>query len=256
MQGAADQAKQVAGDVAAQAKDQATGQLANQKDRAASSLGGVADALRQTSQNLNQNEQSTVGNYVNQAADQVERFQGYLRNQDIGAIIDDVERMAREQPVMFLGGAFMLGLVAARFLKSSGQGGRYGSSYGRSRSYTTGGYGGGSYSSRSYGDRASTYGPSGTTTGSSYGSTATTGFSGATGTSYGAAQAGTIDSDFGASSPATGAATSSGTAGDYSPQSGTGLAGAETSDRTSTSVPGSDSSGSRSNRERGSTEGA
>ena len=196
MQGAADQAKQVAGDVAAQAKDQATGQLASQKDRAASSLGGVADALRQTSQNLNQNEQSTVANYVNQAADQVERFQGYLRNQDVGAIIDDVERMAREQPVMFLGGAFMLGLVAARFLKSSGQGGSYGSSYGRSRSYTTGGYGGGSYSARSYGDRGTTYGPSGTTTGSSYGSTATTGFSGATGTSYGAAQSGTIRQRF------------------------------------------------------------
>ena len=135
VQGAAEQAKQAAGDVAAQAKDQATGQLASQKDRAASSLGGVADALRQTSQNLNQNEQRTVANYVNQAADRVERFQGYLRTQDVGAIIDDVERMAREQPVLFLGSAFMLGLVAARFLKSSGQGGRYGSSYGRSRSY-------------------------------------------------------------------------------------------------------------------------
>ena len=184
----------------------------------------------------------------------MERFQGYLRNQDVGAIIDDVERMAREQPVMFLGGAFMLGLVAARFLKSSGQGGRYGSSYGRSRSYTTGGYGGGSYSARSYGDRGTTYGPSGTTTGSSYGST-TTGFSGTTGTSY-APRAGKTDSDFRASSLTTGDAASSGTAGDYSSQYGTSLAGAETSDRTSTSDPGSASSGNERSRERGSTEGS
>jgi hypothetical protein len=36
-------------------------------------------------------------------------------------MIQEVERFARRQPALFLGGAFTLGLIAARFLKSSSE---------------------------------------------------------------------------------------------------------------------------------------
>jgi hypothetical protein len=35
--------------------------------------------------------------------------------------VDEVENFARRRPAMFLGGAFLLGLAATRFLKSSRQ---------------------------------------------------------------------------------------------------------------------------------------
>ena len=59
-----DQAQGVAGQVAGQAKEQATSQLASQKDRAVDGLVTVAQALHQTGQTLQQQEQSTVAGYV------------------------------------------------------------------------------------------------------------------------------------------------------------------------------------------------
>jgi hypothetical protein len=56
---------------------------------------------------------------MDSAVDQIERFAGYLRNRDVGQMVDDVERFARRQPGLFLGSAFTIGLLAARFLKSS-----------------------------------------------------------------------------------------------------------------------------------------
>ena len=58
---------------------------------------------------------------------------GYLRGKDFDRMVDDLEGFARRQPALFLGGAFMLGLLAARFLKSGNPRG-YGSgdgSFGR-----------------------------------------------------------------------------------------------------------------------------
>ena len=59
--------------------------------------------------------------YVDQAADQVERLSEYVRERDVVQIAGDVEKFARREPALFLGGAFVLGLCAARFLKSSAQ---------------------------------------------------------------------------------------------------------------------------------------
>jgi hypothetical protein len=42
-----------------------------------------------------------------------------LRNKDVGELFQDAQRLARRQPVAFVGAAFVLGLVGARFLKSS-----------------------------------------------------------------------------------------------------------------------------------------
>jgi len=118
---AADQAKQTTGEVVDQAKQQATSLVAAQKDRAATSLGDVAQALRHTSEQLQGPEQEFIHQYVDKAADRVEHLSDYLRSRDVRDIVSEVEQYARRQPVLFLGGAFVLGLVGARFLKSTSQ---------------------------------------------------------------------------------------------------------------------------------------
>jgi hypothetical protein len=116
-----DQAKEQAGQVVDQAKEQATSQLSTQKDRAADSLGTVADALRQSGKHLRDNDQQGFAGYADKAAERVEQFSGQLRGKDVQEIVRDVERYARQQPAVFLGGAFVLGLLGARFLKSTAQ---------------------------------------------------------------------------------------------------------------------------------------
>ena len=124
--GVVEQAKDKAQELASQAQQKAGEQvqsgLARGKSRAAETLGGVAQSLRLSSQHLREQNQEGTGRYVEKAAQQVERLSSYLQNKDVGEVIDEVEDFARRQPALFLGGAFALGLLGARFLKSSRRG--------------------------------------------------------------------------------------------------------------------------------------
>lgn len=116
---AARQAQDRVGDLADQARSQAGSQLASQKDRVADTLGGVAQRLRQTGHQMQDQDDLGLTRYVDRAASQVESFSNYLRQNDIGGLVDDVERFARREPAIFFGGAFLLGLLGARFMKST-----------------------------------------------------------------------------------------------------------------------------------------
>jgi hypothetical protein len=61
-----------------------------------------------------------VAQYVEQAADRIEQFSSRLRDRDLGDLMRDADRFARRQPAVFIGAAFMVGVLAARFFKSSG----------------------------------------------------------------------------------------------------------------------------------------
>ena len=116
----ADQAKQTVAHVAGQAREQVRSRADAQLDRAAQGLDAMAQALRQTGQQLReQNQNGLAPQAVDVAADQVERLASYLHSHDVGQLVSQVEDVARRQPALFLGGAFALGLLGARFLKSS-----------------------------------------------------------------------------------------------------------------------------------------
>lgn len=133
------QAKEKAGTLAEQAKTQVKSQLTSQKDRAAEGLGGMAEALRQTGDQLKQQETPVpIGQYADRAAEMVDQVAGYLRTKDIDQIVGQVEDLARQRPAVFLGSAFVLGFMATRFLRSSapsggGNGQHQGSGMGQAR---------------------------------------------------------------------------------------------------------------------------
>jgi hypothetical protein len=89
------------------------------KEEAAEQLDGIANAFRETGNQLRNQNNDAIARYTDSMADQVERFADYLHNGDYGRFLSDAERLARRQPELFLGGAFTLGLLAARFFKSS-----------------------------------------------------------------------------------------------------------------------------------------
>ena len=102
-------------------RGQAAAQLNTQKNKATDGLGSMVHAVRGTTERLRQENHDTVARYVEQAADQIERFSTRLKDKDVGELMNDAQRLARRQPALFVGGAFAVGLLGARFLKSSSQ---------------------------------------------------------------------------------------------------------------------------------------
>jgi hypothetical protein len=100
-------------------RERATAQLSTQKDRATDGLGSVAQMVRQSTQQLRENKHDSIAQYVDKAADQIDRFSTELRNRDVSDLVNDVQRFARRQPALFVGSAFAIGVIGARFLKSS-----------------------------------------------------------------------------------------------------------------------------------------
>jgi hypothetical protein len=138
------QTQQAASQAAEGAKQQAVSALSSQKHRASHNLSAVSDALEQAGHSMRQQNLGLAGNAMDQAAGQLDRLAGYLHDNDVNDIVRDVETLGRRNPGLFLGGAFALGLLAARFLKSSPQPQTPATSTqysgGSSSSYSHGGY--------------------------------------------------------------------------------------------------------------------
>lgn len=162
---AMDKVQEKAGQAVGQVQQQAQSALTQQKEQASEGLNGVAGALRQTGQSLReQGQQEQFAQFADKAADQVERFSTFLRDKDLGEITHEVERFARKEPAIFLGGALALGLLGTRFLRSSSQ--RAQQMQNRSRALSdrasySGGYSSGSYGYREGSTQASPYADTG-----------------------------------------------------------------------------------------------
>ena len=99
-------------------KQQASTRVSEQKARAAEGLGSVAAAIRQASEHM-RTENQTLAAYADKAVDQMQLFADRIRDKDPAEMMRDLEQFARRNPTAFVGGAFLLGLGLARFLKSS-----------------------------------------------------------------------------------------------------------------------------------------
>jgi hypothetical protein len=107
------------GGIVNRVKESATAQLTNQKNRGTDALGQVANAVRSSTQKLRDEQHHTMAGYIDQAADQIDNWSRRLKEKDINELMSDVQQLARRQPAVFISSAFALGLVGARFFKSS-----------------------------------------------------------------------------------------------------------------------------------------
>src|SRR3954453_4871208 len=144
-----DRLPQAAGDIAdrtsTMVQDRVSAVAGGQMSRAGDVLQSVAQAIRSSGDQLRQ-EQPQVAGFADTAASQVARFAGRIRTSSPGEMVAEVEQFARRQPAVFLGGALLLGAVAARFLKASPQAGSgMSAGYRGAGQYETGDYVGGRY---------------------------------------------------------------------------------------------------------------
>lgn len=123
-----DQAKETAGKAYGAVADQTARKLDEQKSTLSDGLATVADSVRQVSDNLGSSKTESglaeaAAKYTGTAAGKIESIAGYFERKGVREMTRDLEGFARRNPAIFLGAAFGLGLLAARFLKSTPAGG-------------------------------------------------------------------------------------------------------------------------------------
>jgi hypothetical protein len=113
------EARDKAGEFVGRARERASSGIEDTMVRAASELGSVANALRQCGSDMSNREDAMLAPYLERVADQVERVSGFLESRSVNDLARDVQSFARRNPAVFLGACFGVGVLAARFLKSS-----------------------------------------------------------------------------------------------------------------------------------------
>jgi hypothetical protein len=110
-----DQAKSTLRD----ARERAGSKFSEGRIQAAEQVRGIGGAFHRTGEQLRGEDQARFAEIADNLGRQVDRVADYLRESDGRTMARDIERLARRQPALVFAGAFAIGLVAARFLKSS-----------------------------------------------------------------------------------------------------------------------------------------
>ena len=113
-EGIKDMARNLASEAQQKAGEQVRSSIDKGRSRAADTLSDVARTLMQS----NQQGENPASEFMTRAGQQVQRAADYLQKADMRQLVSETEGFARRQPALFLGGAFAIGVFAARFLKS------------------------------------------------------------------------------------------------------------------------------------------
>src|SRR5690606_32585923 len=90
-----------------------------EKHRIADRMDSIVHALNAARGSLDDDGQGQLARYVGDLTEQIERSTGYLRNNDYGAMMRDMENLARSNTGVFLGSMFVAGLALGRLLRAS-----------------------------------------------------------------------------------------------------------------------------------------
>ncbi|MBA2114656.1 hypothetical protein [Bremerella alba] len=89
------------------------------KTMIAKEVGVFGSAVRSASESLEADGEESVAQYAEMCAEELEQASDYLGQRSVQDLYHDANRFARKHPQVFLGGMFIAGIVAARFLKAS-----------------------------------------------------------------------------------------------------------------------------------------
>jgi len=117
MQKAADVTRAVADGV----KEEAERIFDDQKGRIGSKVERWGKTIHQAAHALHAVKAEGAADMVDAAAERVGNVSSYLEERSLSDLLSDAEDVARRHPGIMLGGMFVAGLVAARFLKASAE---------------------------------------------------------------------------------------------------------------------------------------
>ena len=119
-----DQAKDTAGQAYDAVSEKAVTKMDEQRSNLSDGLSTVANTIRNVGDDISSAKTESgladsAAKYTRTAAEKIEGVAAYFENKDVRAMARDLEGFARRNPAIFLGAAFGLGFLAARFFKSS-----------------------------------------------------------------------------------------------------------------------------------------
>lgn len=118
----AGQAQEKAQEAAGQARGKVGEQVDQRSTQAGEQMSSAAQDMRSVSEELRKQGKEAPARYVEKGADKAEQLGSYLKDADGDSILSDVEDFGRRQPMAVLVGGLLVGMAAARFLKSSSHG--------------------------------------------------------------------------------------------------------------------------------------
>lgn len=118
---AAQTIKQEAASFAEAAQERARDRIDEGKEKASSSLGDFANAIRMAGDQLSRNDQTMAGRMVRQAADGLEGLSRSVAQKRPEELLDSVREFGRNNPAAFIAGSVLVGLALGRFVRSSEQ---------------------------------------------------------------------------------------------------------------------------------------
>jgi uncharacterized phage infection (PIP) family protein YhgE len=110
--------KQQASEFASEVGHELSKTADSQKARGAEAIQGIARAINSAAEEL-ESQSPQVAKAVRNAASKVENLSTNLGNHSIDQLMKAATDLARQQPVLFIGGAVAAGFALSRFLKSS-----------------------------------------------------------------------------------------------------------------------------------------
>jgi ElaB/YqjD/DUF883 family membrane-anchored ribosome-binding protein len=114
------QLQEAASGLMEQAARTADAQASTTMTRVGETLQTVASHIRQAGQEL-ESSQPQVAGFIDTAAEQVEHAATYLRDRDASEALDNVQRIARNQPALVIGGGLAVGLIIGRLLRGGAE---------------------------------------------------------------------------------------------------------------------------------------
>lgn len=117
----ADDAKAKARQAADEVKTQGKSQLEGYRETAADELEKVAQSAKAAAQELEEQDRLGLSNYVSTMAQSMVRLSDDLRGKSVDELFQDVNRLARNNPGLFIAGSVALGFGLTRFARASGK---------------------------------------------------------------------------------------------------------------------------------------
>ena len=111
-----DRAKAIVNEFVDAACAAAVAAAAQQKERAARQLATIGAAVRAGADSLERRQSPVAARYAGQAADRFAEMSQSLDERSWGAVIGEVEGVARRRPALFVAAAVAIGFLAGRFL--------------------------------------------------------------------------------------------------------------------------------------------
>jgi hypothetical protein len=116
---AGEHAKDAAQDVTRRVREQGTSLAMAQKERTAEELSHFGNAIRCAAETLHEEGDHNIADYADLAVERIDQMTRYIRERDLGGLVDDAEHATRRRPELVYGGMFIAGLALSRFLKAS-----------------------------------------------------------------------------------------------------------------------------------------